>query len=570
MLRIYADPEFGAGYAYDAADITQARRNEMAAAQRGLDARIEHPFSGVGCRVREVLGELLDAVRDLADGLDLAEELEPLREMAAGGSNPAGKMRAWMRQRLGASVRTLLDGSVVVPAEVVCEWIDARRERLAREITDIARGELVNEDERRDLGSLLRQLEAMARERPGLPVGVGEASHALRITGVSDRVADVVELAAELVRIPSVTNCPAERRDEVHRCARFLAGTLADAGLQVRLFDDGPYASLVAGFPGADAARVCLSGHFDVVMPEPDDRQFEPRVEGDYLWGRGAADMKTVVASYVVWMRDTVRRGGPRPPINLMLVGNEENGEKLPWGTPHLLAELLPWRPELMVVGERTGEGGSEQLGAVCTANRGIVRLALRARGERGHTGTGAVPSDLIDRFIDARRALGALFDRRLTLSSHDGWESTVRFPFVAVGDPGVYNITAGEGVLGVEVRPIPEDDIPTLISEIRALARETGLECDVELGEAGIVCPADNPCLVSLLAAWATVAGREAEPGRKKPGSSARFAPGGNAVVWGQSGIGPHSSEERHFIPSVGPYLEVLDRFAERLGGEE
>ena len=52
---------------------------------------------------------------------------------------------------------------------------------------------------------------------------------------------------------------------------------------------------------------------------------------------------------------------------------------------------------------------------------------------------------------------------------------------------------------------------------------------------------------------------------GRKKPGSSARFAPGGNAVVWGQTGIGPHSNEERHFIPSIDPYLKVLDDFASR-----
>ena len=45
--------------------------------------------------------------------------------------------------------------------------------------------------------------------------------------------------------------------------------------------------------------------------------------------------------------------------------------------------------------------------------------------------------------------------------------------------------------------------------------------------------------------------------------------APGGNAVVWGQSGIGPHARDERHFIPSIEPYLRVLDDFAERLMGE-
>ncbi len=42
------------------------------------------------------------------------------------------------------------------------------------------------------------------------------------------------------------------------------------------------------------------------------------------------------------------------------------------------------------------------------------------------------------------------LFPRYLTLSSIDGWESTARFPFLIVGEDGVFNITAGEGVLGV------------------------------------------------------------------------------------------------------------------------
>ena len=41
-----------------------------------------------------------------------------------------------------------------------------------------------------------------------------------------------------------------------------------------------------------------------MVEPEPDDSQFSPRIEGDYLWGRGAADMKTVVATNLVWMKD--------------------------------------------------------------------------------------------------------------------------------------------------------------------------------------------------------------------------------------------------------------------------
>jgi len=60
---------------------------------------------------------------------------------------------------------------------------------------------------------------------------------------------------------------------------------------------------------------------------------------------------------------------------------------------------------------------------------------------------------------------------------------------------------------------------------------------------ENGVACNADNPALKALVAAVkqasanADEAGEESKIGRKLPGTSARFAPGGQAVVWGQSG---------------------------------
>ena len=137
-----------------------------------------------------------------------------------------------------------------------------------------------------------------------------------------------------------------------------------------------------------------------------------------------------------------------------------------------------------------------------------------------------------------------------------NGWETSARFPYLTVGERGVYNITAANGVLGVEVRPIPGDNLEALLAEVRDLCRELGLEVEVDVMEDGVRCPEDNPHLAHLVAAVI---------GKKKPGSSARFAPGGNQVVWGQTGIGPHARDERHFIPSIEPYLRVLDEFARR-----
>jgi succinyl-diaminopimelate desuccinylase len=572
MLRIYAEPEYGAAFAYDAKDIIRARRNEEVAARWGMEAELEHPMNGGTITVREYLGHLLAEIEPLAEALGSSEELEPLREMAGGGTNPAGRIRAWALDRLGGEERRTPSGGIVVPAQLLGEWFDERRARLAKEVEAIAAAPGSFGSEWTKLAPLVLGLRNLSDRRPSIPVRIGSATKKLVVEGVGERTAEVLQLSADLVRIPSVTNCADERVDQVFSCAGFVANQLSCDGLDVRLFDRGRYPAVLGSFSNAGSPSITLCGHFDVVRPEPDDSQFEPRMQGDYLWGRGAADMKTVVASYIVWMRQMAASGPPFPPFNLLLVGNEENGEGDPFGTPHVLETLEEesgWRPGLMVVGERTGEKGEELFGSICTESRGVLRMEITARGVCGHTGTGGGPRDLLDSLIEMKSVLSSSFNRHLTLASLNGWETSARFPYLNVGETGVYNITAGHGVLGIEVRPIPGDDIEALVAEIEALCGELGLEPSVEVMEAGVSCPQENPHLAQLVAAVETVSGEEAVIDKKKPGSSARFAPGGNQVVWGQTGIGPHSREERHFIPSIEPYMQVLDEFAKLVGKE-
>jgi succinyl-diaminopimelate desuccinylase len=565
LLRIYGDQAFGGDYDYDAGDVERARSNERLAAESGLDAVVVEPFTRQAAPVRTWLSSVLDDLAPLAEAVGRTDELEPLRAMAAGGPNPAAEMRAWLSARLGPGERSP-SGSPIVPADLLREWVEAREMAVADEVGRIAAGARRLGDEAAKLGELLGPLEAASRTGVSLPVRITAHGAEERITTDEGIVAEVISLASALLRIPSVTNCADERPDEVMRCARFIAGRMREAGAQVRLWDGGRYPAVLAAFPGQAAAATTLAGHFDVVRPDPNDSQFEPVIEGEYLWGRGSADMKTVVASFMVWMRRVLASGPPFPPVNLLLVGNEENGEAEPFGTPHVLADIkreTGWVPEFMIVGERTGEKGGERFGEVCTSNRGVVRARFTARGERSHTGFSEVPADLLDRLIAARHRLSEVLSKQLTLAAAGEWQSTARFPFLTVGESGVYNITAGEGVLGVEVRPIPEDDTRSLVAALAEAGREFDLEMTAEVVEAGVACPVGNTHLARLLAAVERVSSAPAHVGRKLAGTSARFAPGGNAVVWGQSGIGPHTRHERHFIPSIEPYLRVLDAFA-------
>jgi succinyl-diaminopimelate desuccinylase len=286
-------------------------------------------------------------------------------------------------------------------------------------------------------------------------------------------------------------------------------------------------------------------------------------MEGDYLWGRGAADMKTVVATYLVWMKDTAKAGKPFPNISLMLVGNEENGEAEAWGTPYVLKEL-GLTPSLFIAGERTGEKGNELFGEICVENRGVMRFDVVARGAKGHSGV-AGTGDLSEKLITARSALNDIFNQHLTLKSEDGWQSQAKFPFINVGTPGVYNVTAGEGILGVEIRPIPGDDVEGLKLKVEEYCQANGLELCMNVMENGVACDPDNPALRALIEAVRIAAGSDPKIGKKLPGTSARFAPGGQAVVWGQSGVGPHAKNEAHYIPSIEPYYRSLNELSAR-----
>lgn len=562
LILHYADPEY-MPFAYDAPSLERARRNEAAAARHGLRAEIEHPLDGSPIPMRRFLAQTLEDLRPLAQALDRWELLFPLLEMARGGPNQAERLRERLRREMDDPGR--------IPLEALRALVEEREAQVMRDVeTIVAQLPRLGPDAAK-LRHLLVHARSEARRDPQAPVRFRPPVGGRVQISYPDKTSEILDLAQQLVRIPSVTVAPEGqgRPEEVYRAATLIYDDLFSAGLEVQFFENGPYPAVLATFPGATAAPVLLCGHFDVVAPEPDDSHFKPRIEGDYLWGRGAADMKTVVATYMVWMKDRRRRGPPYPGVQLLLIGNEEIGEGEPYGTPHVLEALrrsgAPM-PRLLIAGERTGEQGNELWGQVCTANRGLMRFEVLAHGTAGHTGLGAAGADVTAALTDARQALMQRMAPLLTLESPDGWQSQLRFPYLRVGERGIYNISPREGVLGVEVRTIPEDNLQALLGEVRDYCQGAGLTLRVECAEAGVACDPQNPYLGHLLAAIREQSGQEPALGRKLPGTSARFAPGGQGVVWGQSGVGPHAADERHFIPSIEPYYRALEALAQRL----
>jgi acetylornithine deacetylase/succinyl-diaminopimelate desuccinylase-like protein len=198
------------------------------------------------------------------------------------------------------------------------------------------------------------------------------------------------------------------------------------------------------------------------------------------------------------------------------------------------------------------------------------MRFDVVARGERAHTSQTSIGGlkkvDLTAKLFDFRQKMIDLFQKTLTLASPDRWNSQFQIPFVRIGEEGMYNVSPEFAVMGVEVRPIPEENVEDLVEKLKNLCQEAELEFHLKVCEKGIRCAEDNPYLLSLIEAYQEIAHEPPRIGKKLPATSARFAPKGQGVVWGQSGIDPHGYHERHFVPSIKPYYDVLSAFAKRL----
>jgi acetylornithine deacetylase len=212
--------------------------------------------------------------------------------------------------------------------------------------------------------------------------------------------AAAVDLAADLVAIDSVNPGLVSGAAGERRIVDHLRSRLDRAGFTTTVVPaagDADRPSLVAVPAGpATGPTVLLNGHLDTVgvagMAEP----FTPRVEGDRLSGRGAADMKAGVAAAVVAAERLAASGAPARAV-LALTADEEDANLGCEAVAGALAGL-DVRPDVCLVAEPTDL-------ALARSLRGFAVVRVTFAGRAAHSsqpelGTNAVTH--LGRFLAA------------------------------------------------------------------------------------------------------------------------------------------------------------------------
>jgi succinyl-diaminopimelate desuccinylase len=189
-----------------------------------------------------------------------------------------------------------------------------------------------------------------------------------------------LELAKELIARRSIT-------PEDGGCQELIAARLARAGFRCEPMRFGEVSNLWAR-RGTGHPVVCFAGHTDVVPTGPlgewHSDPFVPTIRDGKLYGRGAADMKSSIAAFVVAAETFLQeRPGHSGSIALLLTSDEE-GPALD-GTVKVV-EQLKRRNELIdycIVGEPTSV---DWLGDMLkNGRRGSLSGRLTVRGIQGH-----------------------------------------------------------------------------------------------------------------------------------------------------------------------------------------
>ncbi|HEX2086915.1 MAG TPA: M20/M25/M40 family metallo-hydrolase [Solirubrobacteraceae bacterium] len=349
-------------------------------------------------------------------------------------------------------------------------------------------------------------------------------------------------LAERLIAIDTSTP------DGLRSAAGFVKGWLEARDIDVREHDYESLPVIVADVGAAagqaDVPTVILHGHIDVVPAHAE--QFQPRIEGDRLIGRGAYDMKGGLAAMMCAVRDAAEQDAVR--VRFVCVPDEESEDVETHAIDWLVREGLSGDFAI------TGEPTDLHIGVQA---KGVLALRLGISGTAAHGSTPWLGDNAILKAHDAFRRIETLPFSRESSDLFD--RPSINLARILGGD--AFNKVPDRCEMDVDIRYLPNQDPGAILSQIRAIP-------DVEIEKCATwkpaVVPRDNPFVLALREASRRFAGVETlSVGRDGASDATTFLDQGiPAVEFGPTGAGHHGPDEWVSLSSLTIYRRALADF--------
>ena len=416
----------------------------------------------------------------------------------------------------------------------------------------------------------VRKLAAVKRSSHSTAIGPedGEILEAIEAESVW-----MEELLVRLIEAPTTLGDEEPGQAIMDEAFRELALKPRDIAMDGEILTTHPLASpfswdvsgkrnVVATWPRGSAGggrSLVLNGHIDVVSPEPaalwSSSPFRPRRDGDWLYGRGAGDMKAGLAAMLGTVRGLQQLGvRPRAPVELQSVVEEECT-----GNGALATALASPVPDAAVVTEPFGNG-------VTVAQVGVLWFHVRALGTPAHVGDAPEGVNAIEKVLSAVPALKAL-EAKLNEAPpppFDTIEHPINLNLGVIRGGDWPSTVAGECLLSCRIAVYPGEAPDQLLEEIRnAVGDSAAVETDGFACE-GYAVPSDDELVAALVWAHERRAGAPPELIASTATTDARIYRflGVPAACLGPYAERLHAADERVWLPSVTRAAQTLGLF--------
>lgn len=292
-------------------------------------------------------------------------------------------------------------------------------------------------------------------------------------------MASALTLTKELIACRSVT--PADGG-----CQELIAKRLAAIGFDVETIVSGPEHFQVTNLwaikrgSKSQGKVLAFAGHTDVVPTGPLEQwtndPFAPTERDQFLYGRGAADMKTSLAGFVVATEEFVQTHPNHSGSIAFLITSDEEGPAHD-GTV-ILCDLLKKRGEKLdycIIGEPTSV---ERLGdMIKNGRRGSLSGKLKVKGIQTHI---AYPHLGRNPVHEIAPALAALVAKKWDDGNQYFQPTSFQISNIHAGT-GANNIIPGELVIEFNFRFSTESTPEQLKAGVESILRDANLQFSID-----------------------------------------------------------------------------------------
>jgi succinyl-diaminopimelate desuccinylase len=343
--------------------------------------------------------------------------------------------------------------------------------------------------------------------------------------------------------------------EAISEAAGFVKGWLEARGIEAERDEVRGLPVIRAEVGPETAPTIVLHGHLDVVPGLAG--QFDPRIEGDRLYGRGAYDMKGALAAMLIVTASFV--DSERVRVRLGIVGDEESEEGEERGCDHLVDS--GFLGDFAITGEPT----DLHIGIEA---KGVLAVRLEVGGRAAHGATPWLGDNAVLNAIDVFRSIESLPFARHSSELFD--RPSINLGRILGGD--ALNKVPDRCVIDVDIRYLPGQDPSEIMAEVRDLP---GVEANALLTRPPAIVDRDSAFVQALRdAASEHHHGEPMSVGRDGASDAVSFLRVGvPAVEFGPVGAGHHGPEEWVSVSSLETYRQALESFLraipDRLGDE-